>query len=713
MTTSSQVLPCPNCRAVLDLSRPDCAQCGLRLRGPEAVRLWQVDQQLASLSAERGALIRALLQPAAETAEWAPAPEFATVQHPPRSAPTGQQILLGLGAVLLLAAATFFGVVVWMIVGVWGQALLLVAMTACAVAGAVFATRRRLPAAAETAAVLACGLTAVGLWAAWSLDLAGLRDLDGLAYASLGGLIAGTLALGYHRLVPRTDRDGEPLRGIVTYLPFATTAFSFAAWSAMAYAEPQGVSIPLAFGAVAAFSLLVWWGASQFTRRAAVKSPPAISTGVAATLAVLSGLVLAHDDSVPSREWSALLMLGVAVALAVAGARGVVPGRDRWLPLLVTLIAVPAAWAFTWEAHWALLFAAGILAALAVVGLAQAPLPDGARGSMAHRCAEVALVLVGAGLTLQLYSLHLSDDPRLWNPGVGVGPQLALVAAVAAVWAVAGTWAAVRLTSQVWLVVAHIALASTLAIALAYASLSEQVVAWLTTAVLLAAVSAVLALKARSLRTWDVTVGLFAAAFAAIAVLLSIDLPHPWTAWTLIVMGAVTYAWSLLPRRLPVAYAASPVIALGIGLLVEDSWQAIEAYSLPLALVLAVTGWRHWLQDRNVHSWVSMGAALTAAFLPTTLVAIDDGDAVRLAIATLVSIVALVAGLARRWQAPVTVAGACLVLIAITQGGPYIELLPGWLTLGLAGLTLLAIGVSWERAVVAGRRSTAWWSSLR
>src|SRR4051794_29349486 len=58
--------PCPNCGAPL-AGTPTCASCGLRLTGPEAVRLWEVDQQLFALDdqrtdllVERGLLLAAL-----------------------------------------------------------------------------------------------------------------------------------------------------------------------------------------------------------------------------------------------------------------------------------------------------------------------------------------------------------------------------------------------------------------------------------------------------------------------------------------------------------------------------------------------------------------------------------------------------------------------------------------------------------------------------
>jgi len=51
-------------------------------------------------------------------------------------------------------------------------------------------------------------------------------------------------------------------------------------------------------------------------------------------------------------------------------------------------------------------------------------------------------------------------------------------------------------------------------------------------------------------------------------------------------------------------------------------------------------------------------------------------------------------------------------VVAITQGGPLIGYVPGWLTMAVGAAALLAAGVLWERAVVAGHRATAWFESL-
>ncbi|MCD6639465.1 MAG: hypothetical protein LT071_06080 [Nocardioides sp.] len=728
MTTSSP-LPCPNCGAALDLSRAACVLCGLSIQGPQAARLWQVDQQIATLRHERAQLITSLLRSSqvgvpVGAGPGHPVPGFPQQPgpyarpHARASAPSAQQLLLGLGALLTLSAALFFGWVVWMIVGIWGQALILVGLTAVAATGAVLATRHRLPAAAETAAVIASGLTVIGLWAAWSLNLAGLQEAPGFTYAAVAAVVAGLLGLLFDRLVPRVDREGQDLRPIVSYEPFAAAMLTAAPWFFLMEVAPEGVWLPVGLLLVALVCTGLWFGVRHLCHVPAAQVAPAFGAVLAAAFHLVTGLATAHDVGSPTREWSALLLLAVAAAIGVVGARRLLPGRLNGLvPLVVTGIALPAAWSFTWEAHWSFLLAAAVLAALALVGLAQAPLSASATRSLAHVCAQVALAIIGVGLTTELWVLHLSDEPRLWRHGVGVGPDLVLVALVAGAWAVAAVWAAVRWRSVGWLVFAHAAITASVAIALFDSGARPHVLVWLAVAAALAALSAAVVLTGaadrRGWRGWDAVIAVFALVHGVLAVLASTSLPHPWTAWLLVVTGVLAYAWSLLPGRLLVAYGASPVIALGIQMLIAHRDAPVEAFTLPLALLLATIGVRHWQRNRAVHSWVSMGPALGAAFLPTVLVAIDEGDALRLALSSGAAVLVLVAGLALRLQAPVTVAAVSLVLIAITQGGPYIAMLPGWLTLGIAGAVLLTVGVAWERAVLAGRRGSAWFGSLR
>ena len=59
MNSQSQqtTVPCPSCGQPVVAPCASCGTCGIRLTGPDAVRLWEVDQQLATLGGERRELL--------------------------------------------------------------------------------------------------------------------------------------------------------------------------------------------------------------------------------------------------------------------------------------------------------------------------------------------------------------------------------------------------------------------------------------------------------------------------------------------------------------------------------------------------------------------------------------------------------------------------------------------------------------------------------
>jgi hypothetical protein len=170
--------------------------------------------------------------------------------------------------------------------------------------------------------------------------------------------------------------------------------------------------------------------------------------------------------------------------------------------------------------------------------------------------------------------------------------------------------------------------------------------------------------------------------------------------------------------RLPVAYVGSLLTAGGNWLLLANGEVSlVEAYTLPLAALLGLVGAATSLRARReghaAGSMLTMGPALAVALGPSTLYALGEGGSVRVVLVVAAGVVCVLVGFARRLKAPVLAGTVALGLVALTQGGPYLAYVPGWATIGAAGALLLAVGVSWEGAVVAGRRSTAWFSSLR
>lgn len=690
----------------------------MRLRGPQALRLWQVQQQIAALNAESQALITALLQPlAAPTGPGAP--------RRPRQSLSAQQLLLGLGAVLLLSAAAAFLVVIWQVVGLAGQAAIMAGLTAAAALGAAGGTRRSLRAAAETAAVITAGLVMVDLGAAHSLDLAGLGGVPLDRYWACASALAAALLVGCDLLVPR-ERAGVQLRRILTYRPAAAVLFAAATWLALAASGVDGAARVAGLMLVALLDLLAGARLARFRLPALVLLT---SGALAVALHVLVGLRIGYGPDHPAAErYAAFGLLLVAPALVAVcstrvGARlvpalAVAPAR-AWLPAVAVtwgaaVLVIPAL-----DAPARVLIVVAVLLAAALtgvrLGLVTAATPPRATwlrvltmaGSVVQPLLAVAVVLLDSAGQPTLRALAQNSLGQVTVP-------LPLVVLPAVVWAVPSAVATVRLRKSRWAWVTQAAVLLALARAVADAppvvQMTVMLVAFACTATL-AAVGA-----RRSEPFWsgvEVAAVLFGAVYATVAALATVDLSTGYLSLALVTVGVVTLVYAGAPQRLPFAYLGSLSITAGISNLLEHAQvDLVEAYTAPLVVLLAGIGAVQWHRNHSLPTLVTTAPALSVALGPSLLVAIHDGDPIRLAAVTALAVGVLVVGLARRWKAPVTVGTAVLLVVAITQGGPLIGYVPGWLTMAVGAAALLAAGVLWEKAVVAGRRATAWFESL-
>lgn len=266
---------CPGCGTGIAEPVAACATCGLRFVGPDADRLRVVLAERAALDAEAAVLVRRLQAPvAAPPTEpvpvgaatdapaasatpvppvliWAtPAPASPIAPTPaPRRGLGVQQVLYGLGALLLLAGSSVFVLAVWFIVGLPGQIVLMLGFTLAAFAAARAAARRPLPGASETAGCLGLGLLAIDLWAAYGLGLAGLDRWESSTYLAAAAAVVAVIALGLHLAAVR-DR-GATLRPAIAYLPGAVLAHAVAWWALITRIDPDGLAAVVCVGAVA------------------------------------------------------------------------------------------------------------------------------------------------------------------------------------------------------------------------------------------------------------------------------------------------------------------------------------------------------------------------------------------------------------------------------------------------------------------------------
>ena len=129
-----------------------------------------------------------------------------------------------------------------------------------------------------------------------------------------------------------------------------------------------------------------------------------------------------------------------------------------------------------------------------------------------------------------------------------------------------------------------------------------------------------------------------------------------------------------------------------------DFW---EAFTLPLAVLVAVAG---WLAARNgqtampeVPSWRLEGPGLAMAVGPTVLLALHDPGVTRLVTGLVVGALLLAVGADRHRRAPFDVGVAAVVILGLHTLLPYAAEVPRWVSLGSVGALLILLGATFEQ----------------
>lgn len=180
-TTTPATFACPGCRAALAAGTARCPHCSIRLTGELATQLWRVDQQIAALHSQREWLVNALRRDDSDD----------ILPGQPRRAASGtetRRLLLGLGALCLIAALTAATALIWPALGVGGQTTVLLIVTGLLLAGAV-RLQQRLPATAEAVAAVGVAASAIDLIAGRRLVAPDLSGAASHSYWLLGSLL--------------------------------------------------------------------------------------------------------------------------------------------------------------------------------------------------------------------------------------------------------------------------------------------------------------------------------------------------------------------------------------------------------------------------------------------------------------------------------------------------------------------------------------------
>ena len=303
MSSASTTFACPGCGALLPTGTARCDHCRIRLRGDLAVRLWHLDQQLAALRGQRDWLVGALRRDDAPDA-LPQLPQLPQLDGGSAPGTETRRVLLGLGAVCLIAALTAATALIWPALGVGGQTTVLLIVTAALLGGAV-RLRHRLPATADAIAAVGVAATAVDLVAGRRLVVPDLGGAASHGYWFAGSMLVCAL-LAY--VGARARALHSPTVGAVLA--------SYAAVIAMVSpGSVDDVALVGLLGSILSAAIVRW--APQLPLMPASARSTAL-VGGAGSLAVGAGAALLSADGRTVGMWC-----GLALSLAIAA----VPGR--------------------------------------------------------------------------------------------------------------------------------------------------------------------------------------------------------------------------------------------------------------------------------------------------------------------------------------------------------------------------------------------------
>jgi hypothetical protein len=233
---------------------------------------------------------------------------------------------------------------------------------------------------------------------------------------------------------------------------------------------------------------------------------------------------------------------------------------------------------------------------------------------------------------------------------------------------------------------------------------------WLALPVLIVLGSAVVL---RPVLDLEVVSGLVAAVAVAVSVAGDGTTDQTWLAVYLTVGGVVATGSALLnPSRRPLA-------RLGLVFFTAAQWVrldqlgvgTVEAYTLPLALVLVVLG-SVSLARGAASSVRTLGPGLGLAVLPTLLLVLADPVGLRALLLGLACVALVATGLLGRLAAPLAVGAAAGALLVLREG-TLAQVLPQWALIGLVGVGLTVLGITWEQRLQELQRASAYVRGLR
>lgn len=139
----------------------------------------------------------------------------------------------------------------------------------------------------------------------------------------------------------------------------------------------------------------------------------------------------------------------------------------------------------------------------------------------------------------------------------------------------------------------------------------------------------------------------------------------------------------------------APLLA---GAMVYDfnDFPVAEVWSLPLSMILVASGLLRMSRDRELSSYRALGAGILLALTPSLILALIDPLTWRGAILFAAGVLVLLAGAFKHLGMPFYSGALITAVMAIRYLGPWAQGIPRWVGIGIVGLLLLGLGISWE-----------------
>jgi hypothetical protein len=182
----------------------------------------------------------------------------------------------------------------------------------------------------------------------------------------------------------------------------------------------------------------------------------------------------------------------------------------------------------------------------------------------------------------------------------------------------------------------------------------------------------------------------------------------------LVVGAAACFASALLHQdRRFLSWFGVTLLMLATWVQLSEIDAAIEAYTIPLAVLIAAIGLRQMRRSPTLSSAIALTPGLLLGVLPTLVLVLDDPISLRGVLLGLGCLGLVIAGTQLRWSSPLLIGAIVGTIVVIWTAWPYLGQGPSWIGIGAAGVLLLVLGVTWEARMRNVRDGAAYLARLR